>query len=110
MERTKKLKDIAAVMQQEQGLEAYLSVLPGLLDVAEASIEDLREDTDGLNRISGYMAEIRHLLAEIDRYASSRIDTLAVLRISDRYRDLEGKFKELRNDRTLTLRGTDSRA
>lgn len=101
MERTKKLQDIQATMQREQGIEVYLAVLPALLDVAEASIEDLREDTDGLNRIAGYMAEIRHLLSEIDRYAGPRIDTLAVLRISDRYRDLEGKFKEMRNDRAF---------
>jgi hypothetical protein len=101
MERTKKLQDIQTAMQRDQGIDAYLAVLPSLLDVAEASIEDLRGDAEGLNQISGYMAEIRHLLAEIDRYVGSRIDTLAVLRISDRYRDLEGKFKEMRNDRVF---------
>lgn len=101
MERTKKLQDIQSTMRTEQGIDAYLAVLPALLDVAEASIEDLREDSEGLTQIAGYLAEIRHLLTEIDRYAGSRIDTLAVLRISDRYRDLEGRFKEMRNDRAF---------
>jgi hypothetical protein len=100
MERTKMLKDIQTVMQMAQGFDCYLAVLPVLLDIAAATVDDPALDVDRMNEMAGYLAEIRFLLDEIDRYAGPQADSLAVLRIAERYRELEGTLKELRNDRS----------
>ena len=87
------------MMQSARGFDGYLLVLPALLDVAEAAASRSGMDPAEMNRLASYLAEIKFLLGEIDRYAGHRIDTFEALRIAERYRELEGKVKELRNDR-----------
>jgi len=104
------MHDLQAEMQKAQGLEECLRLLPGLLDLAEASLDNPGANPCRLDQIAAYLAEIRFLLGEIEYLAGNRLNDPAVRHVADRYRELEGRVKELRNDRKRAGRITTGRS
>jgi hypothetical protein len=96
--RLKKLEDIERAMREEQGLRSLLAGLAKLENVAESTVDRNAVGAERMNELAGYMAEIRHLLGHLrpEQYHPAVAEESRSL--AERYRDLEGKVKELRND------------
>jgi len=93
-----KLKDIEEAIRNAKGSEALFSMLSQLLSVAEAKIGDPRFDAARMNQLAGYLAEIRYLLDLIGNDPVAAHVSWTAKAFAARYRDLEGKVKEIRND------------
>ena len=102
MQRTGTIHHLQTVLREAQGFEGYFALLPAMLVMAETAMDEPGMDAGRMNEMAGYLAEIRFLLSEIERYGGPEVDTLEVLRLARRYRDLEGRLKERRNDRSST--------
>jgi hypothetical protein len=97
--RLKALADIEAAMRREQSVGSLLSTLTRLLQVAETAVDQDALGADRMNEIAGYVAKIRCFLGRLrpEQYYPAVAEESRVL--AARYQDLEGKIKELRNDR-----------
>jgi len=97
--RSKVLTDIGDAMRREQSIVSLLPMLSSLLHVAETMVDRADIEAERMNELAGYMAEIRHLLALVQRDSRQPAVVQESGDIAARYRELEGKIKELRNDR-----------
>jgi hypothetical protein len=98
--RLKALADIEAAMRREQGVGSLLNALSSLLQVAETAVDQDALGADRMNEIAGSVAQIRYLLGHLrpEQYHPAVAEESRIL--AARYQDLEGRIKELRNDRT----------
>ena len=94
-----KLKDIETTLRQATGSEAVFTLLAELLEIAKGTLGDPRFSAERLNQLAGYLAEIRHLLETIGNDRVTPAVSRASKIMAARYRDIEGRVKELRNDR-----------
>lgn len=97
--RMKALADIESAMQREMSVRSALSLLCGLVQVAESTVEQQDIEADRMNEIAGYLAEIRFLLGRLHPELYHPAVAEESISLAARYRDLEGRVKELRNDR-----------
>jgi hypothetical protein len=102
--RLKALADIEDAMRREQSLGSLLNALTSLLHVVETSVEQDALGADRMNEMAGYMARIRHLLGHLrpEQYHPAVAEESRIL--AARYQDLEGRIKELRNDRAGVMK------
>jgi len=94
----KVLQDIEGTIRQEQSPEELLAMLSRLLDVAEAEAGGSRIDVALMNEMAGYLAEIGYLLERLGSDPVRKSVSFAAKVMAMRYRDLEGRVKEIRND------------
>lgn len=94
----KALQDIEEAIRQEQSAGELLAMLSRLLDVAETAMDDSQIDVARLNHMAEYLAEIRHLLDRLGSDPAWKSVSFAAKVMAMRYRDLEGRVKEIRND------------
>lgn len=102
--RMKALADIQNAMQREMGVRSALSLLCGLVQVAESTVERQDIEADRMNEMAGYMAEIRFLLGRLRLEQHPQAVAEKSRSLAARYRDLEGRVKELRNDRAGVMK------
>jgi hypothetical protein len=107
MERTnrqKALADIEDAMRRGQSVGSLLTALSGLLRLTETTVEQDALGADRMNEIAGYVAQIRYLLGHLrpELYHPAVAEESRAL--VARYRDLEGRVKELRNDRMAVIK------
>lgn len=93
-----KLDDIEKAIRQAKDSEAVFSMLSQLLSAAETRVGDPRFDAARMNQLAGYLAEIRYLLDLLGNDPVAVPVAWTAKAFAERYRDLEGKVKELRND------------
>jgi len=95
-----KLNDIEEAIRQATGSEAIFTMLTKLLEAAESTVGNPRFafDAERMNQLAGYLAEIRYLLERIGNDPVAAHVSWTAKAFAERYRDLEGKVKELRND------------
>lgn len=74
-------------------------MLTSLLDVAETSVGASPIEVGKLKRMAEYLAEIRSLLDTLGSVSAKAGVSFAAKVLCMRYRDLEGRVKEMRNDR-----------
>jgi len=96
--RTKVLTDIEDAMRREQSIGSLLAMLSSLLHVAETTVDHAKIEAERMNELAGYMAEIRHLLGHVQSDSRQPAVSRMAKDIAARYRDLEGRVKEIRND------------
>ncbi len=94
----KELQDIEIAIRQEQNTEELLTMLSLLLDVAETTVTVSRIDVGRMNQIAESLAEIRYLLDRLGSDPAPKNVSFAAKVMAMRYRDLEGRVKEIRND------------
>ena len=95
----KALKDIEEAIRHEKNTGELLIMLSKLLEIAETTMVISRIEVGRMNQLAECLAEIRYLL---DRFGSDHALQGVSRQAKDmaaRYRDLEGRVKELRNDR-----------
>jgi len=97
-ETLKTLKDIEIAIRQEQSTEALLVLLATLLDVTETELSVSPIDLGRMNQMAEYLGEIRYLLERIGGDPTRKSVSFTAKVMAMRYRDLEGKVKEIRND------------
>jgi hypothetical protein len=94
----KVLRDIEAEMLRTQSIGSMLATLASLVEVAEVAVGNAAPDADRINQLAGYLAEVRHLLGYVRSASGNPAVVLEAGAIAERFRDLEGKVKEMRND------------
>lgn len=92
------LQEIEVALRQEQSTEDLLTMLSRLLDVAETTMDVSRIEVDLMNEMAEYLSEIRYLLDKIGSDPARQGVSLTAKSMAARYRDLEGRVKEIRND------------
>jgi hypothetical protein len=97
--RLKTSEGIGSTTQQEKSVKALLVMLSSLQQIAEVAVDRDAIGADRMNELAGYMAEIRHLLGHLQPELYHPAVSEESRRLAARYRDLEGRVKELRNDR-----------
>lgn len=102
--RRKALADIEHSMRREMNVRSALALLYGLVQVAESAVDQNDVEAGRMNELAGCMAEIRHLLGHLrpEQYHPMVADESRSL--AARYQDLEGRVKELRNDRARVMK------
>lgn len=94
----KALQDIEKTIRQEQSTEEILLILSRLLEVAEATTDVSQIEVGRMNQLAEYLAEIRHILDKLGSDSARKSVSFAAKVMAMRYRDLEGRVKEIRND------------
>ncbi|MHB8843852.1 MAG: hypothetical protein ACYC7L_03810 [Nitrospirota bacterium] len=102
--RIKALADIRNAMQREMNVRSALELLCGLAQVAESTVEQKDIEAGRMNEMAGYLAEIRFLLGRLRPEQCHPGVAEESRSLSARYFDLEGRVKELRNDRTGAMK------
>jgi hypothetical protein len=102
----KSLQEIGAALGQEQGAEDLLAMLSGLLDVIETTMDVSKIEVGLINELAGYLAEIRYLLDKVGSDPARQGMSRTAKCIAARYRNLEGRVKEIRNDRAVNKKST----
>lgn len=97
----KSLQEIEIALRQEQGTEDLLAMLSGLLDVIETRMDVSQIEVGLMNEMAGYLAEIRYLLDKVGSDPARQGMSRTAKSIAARYRNLEGRVKEIRNDCTV---------
>jgi hypothetical protein len=88
-------------IHRARSIEELIPELESLYRVAERKLaQQAPKNPAMLNRIAGYLAEVRSLLDEVAG-AVDQLGREAVRSMAGRYRDLEGRVKEYRNDLTF---------
>jgi len=101
----KVLQDIEGTIRQEQSPEALLAMLSRLLDIAETEVGGSRISVDLMNELAEYLAEIGYLLERLGNDPARKSVSFAAKVMAMRYRDLEGRVKEVRNDCAVNGKG-----
>jgi hypothetical protein len=97
-ETLKTLKDIEDAIQHEQNAGELLVILFRLLEVAETTAVASPIEVGRMNELAECLAEIRSLLVKFgSKPALQGVSGLAK-DMASRFRDLEGRIKEIRND------------
>lgn len=94
----KAIQDIERTIGQEQSTEGLLAMLARLIEVAESSADSTGMDAGRMSLLAEYLSEIRYLLERLGSDPARKGVSFAAKVMAMRYRDLEGKVKEMRND------------
>ena len=94
----KTLQDIEIAIRREQSPEELLVMHTTLLEITEIGLGVSPVEFGRMNRMAGYLAEIRYLLERIGNDPVRKSVSFAAKVMAMRYRDLEGRVKEIRND------------
>jgi hypothetical protein len=94
----KALQEIEKTIRQEQSTGELLTMFSRVLDVAEAEINASRIEVVRMNQMAEYLAGIRYLLDRLGSDPARKSVSFAAKVMAMRYRDLEGRVKEIRND------------
>jgi hypothetical protein len=103
MDTLQRLTSIRVELAHTQSRDSLHALATDLLAVAEDMVDASQVGPDRLNDIAGSLASIRYLLGELGRLEGSSPTAEARRKIAERYRGLEGKVKELRNDRCVNV-------
>ena len=93
------LKDIEEAIRHEKDTGELLVMLSRLLEIAETTIVLSRIEVGRMNQLAECLAEIRYLLDRLGSDHALQGVSRQAKEMASRYRDLEGRVKELRNDR-----------
>ena len=100
-----KLKVIEETIRKAADSEAIFAMLSQLLEVAEAKVGDpCFNDVGRMNQMAEYLAEIRYLLDRLGNDPVAPEVSRMAKGFAARYRDMEGRVKELRNDRVGSVK------
>ena len=99
---TKAIHDIEEAIRHKQSPDEILSLLSRLLEVTESSSDLKRISVGRMNQLAAYLAEIGYLLERFGSEPNPQGISRMAREMAARYRDLEGKVKEIRNDCTTS--------
>lgn len=89
-------------IQRAHSIDELVPDLEALYSVAERKLEQAAPESPVvLNRLAGYLAEVRFLLDQLGGRSARLLCGDRVRSLAGRYRDLEGRVKEHRNDLIL---------
>jgi hypothetical protein len=97
----KSIQEIEVALRHEQSTEDLLTMLSGLLDIFETTMDVSLIEVGLMNEMAEYLAEIRYLLDKIGSDPARQGVSRTAKCIAARYRNLEGRVKEIRNDRAV---------